>query len=165
MTGDGGFKVLLVEDDDAQRQTLCDILRGEGLDVLECADGAAALDLASREPVLVAVVDQRLPDMSGLQVLAGLQDSIAGLPVIIHTAYGSFDSARDALNMDAFAYIEKLGDPRALIVEVHRAIDEFLARAVWEREESLASVSVQRARAKAIRPLLTRPISKRPLHH
>jgi len=129
--------ILVVEDDEAQRQTLCDILRQEGFEPVACATAAEALETAQASNPSVAIVDLRLPDMSGIQVLQELMSLLHGARVIIHTAYGSFESAKDALNLGAFAYVEKLSDPRELITHVHRAMDELLARALRAGDEDL----------------------------
>lgn len=129
--------ILVVEDDEAQRRTMCDILRQEGFEPIACANASEALESAQTANASVAIVDLRLPDMSGIQVLQELMTMLQGARVIIHTAYGSFESARDALNLGAFAYVEKLSDPRELISHVHRAMDELLAHALRKGAEDL----------------------------
>jgi PAS domain S-box-containing protein len=129
--------ILVVEDDEAYRHTMCDILRQEGFEPIACSDATEALESAHTANASVAIVDLRLPDMSGIQVLQELMTLLHGARVIIHTAYGSFESARDALNLGAFAYVEKLSDPRELINHVHRAMDELLAQALSKGAEDL----------------------------
>lgn len=133
--------ILVVEDDEAQRHTVCDILRQEGFEPIACADASEALESAQTVNASVAIVDLRLPDMSGIQVLQELMTLLQGARVIIHTAFGSFESARDALNLGAFAYVEKLSDPRELISHVHRAMDELLAQALSKGGEDLATLT------------------------
>jgi PAS domain S-box-containing protein len=133
--------ILVVEDDEAQRHTVCDILRQEGFEPIACADASEALESAQTSNASVAIVDLRLPDMSGIQVLQELMTMLQGARVIIHTAFGSFESARDALNLGAFAYVEKLSDPRELISHVHRAMDELLAQALRKGGEDLATLT------------------------
>jgi PAS domain S-box-containing protein len=129
--------ILVVEDDDAQRETLCDILRQEGFVPIACANATEALDSVAASNASVAIVDLRLPDMSGIEVLERLMQLLHGSRVIIHTAYGSFETARDALNLGAFAYVEKLSDPRELVNHVHRAMDELLAHALRDGDRDL----------------------------
>ncbi|MFQ5807179.1 MAG: ATP-binding protein [Phycisphaerae bacterium] len=112
--------VLIVEDNESQRRTLTTIMQNEGFEVTGCST-AAALEHLEREDFGVAVVDLRLPDLSGTQLLERLRALNERIPVIINTAYGSFDSAREAVNLGAFAYVEKAGDPRELVRQVHRA--------------------------------------------
>ncbi|HXV76024.1 MAG TPA: response regulator [Candidatus Polarisedimenticolaceae bacterium] len=133
--------ILVVEDDDAQRQTLCDILTQEGFVPIACATATEALESAAASNASVAIVDLRLPDMTGVQVLERLMQLLHGARVIIHTAYGSFESARDALNLGAFAYVEKLSDPRELVSHVHRAMDELLAGVLRDGDRELRSLT------------------------
>ncbi len=133
--------ILVVEDDEAQSHTLCDILREEGFEPIACSNAEEALSSAEASNASVAIVDLRLPDMSGIQVLEKLMTLLHGARVIIHTAYGSFESARDALNLGAFAYVEKLRDPRELISHVHRAMEELLAHALRASDEDLRIVT------------------------
>ena len=129
--------VLVVEDDDAQRQTLCDILAQEGFAPVPCATAAEALEQAQISRAAIAILDLRLPDMSGLDALGELLALLEGARVIIHTGYGSFESAREALNRGAFAYVEKVGDPQELVGHVHRAVEAQLAQALRGGEENL----------------------------
>lgn len=117
-------RVLIVEDDDAQRTTLASLLRQEGLEALCCATAGEALDCARREDFGVAVVDLRLPDADGTQLLGQIRDLNGSVRAIIHTAYGSFDAAKDSVNKGAFAFVEKAGDPEILLQHVRRAIRE-----------------------------------------
>ncbi len=116
-------KVLIVEDDYGQRKTLCHILEEEGVEPVSCASAKEAIDRVESENVSVAIVDLRLPDLSGTQVLRKIASLNRGIRVIIHTAYGSFESAKDAVNLGAFAYVEKMKDPEELVRCVHRAIE------------------------------------------
>ena len=84
-------RILVVEDNDAQRRTLCDILRHEGFDPVACATGGEALAASESESFSVAILDQRLPDLTGIEVLEALRDRDTGTRVILHTAYGSFE--------------------------------------------------------------------------
>ena len=121
-------RILIVEDDDAQRKILCDIMRDEGVVPVSCANATDAIEFVEREDVAVAIVDLRLPDLNGTEVLERMRALNDGIRVIIYTAYGSFESAKDAVNLGAFAYVEKLTDPGELVNHVHRAVEERLAR-------------------------------------
>ncbi len=141
VTDSSHLRVLIVEDDAAQRTTLCDILSDEGFDVLACGTAEAALALVSREPIAVAIVDHRLPDASGTQLLDRIRNLQSKVQVIIHTGYGSFESAKDAVNLGAFAYVEKPHAPEELITTVHRAMKQYMTRALEESQERLRSIT------------------------
>src|SRR6266852_3461182 len=98
-TGKWSGRVLLVEDDESQLLTLADILEDEGFHVHGCPTADHALRyLDTRQPVDVAVVDLRLPDLDGNQLLKEIRSRNGDIRVIIHTGYGSFGSAMNAVN-------------------------------------------------------------------
>ena len=127
-------RVLIVEDNDAQRRILSDLIRDEGFDPVACRNAAEALTQADVGPFGVAILDQRLPEMSGTELLGRLRTMQRGLRAIIHTAYGSFESAKDAVNLGAFAYVEKLGHPEELVRHVHRAAQVWMTEALQRSE-------------------------------
>ncbi|MCP4590271.1 MAG: PAS domain S-box protein, partial [bacterium] len=131
-------RVLVVEDDDAQRQTLVDLMDSEAYQAIGCATAAEALEVTKTHSFGVAVVDLRLPDLSGTQLLERLREADCRTHVIIHTGYGSFDSAKDAINLGAFAYVEKLGDPAELVRQVHRALADQLSHYAADLEAAVA---------------------------
>lgn len=136
-------RILVVEDHPSELRLLVDLLADEGFDVVGCGTATEALDHVQHEDVGVAVVDLQLPDLSGTQLLDLLRAKRQAIRVIIYTGYGSYESAKDALNLGAFAYVEKLGDPGDLLRHVHRAVlsnmDAYaleLERVVWERNHA-----------------------------
>ena len=128
-------RVLIVEDNDAQRQILTDLICDEGFETVACDTAAEALAQAEVDAFGVAILDQRLPEMSGTELLEHLRGLQRDLRAIIHTAYGSFESAKDAVNLGAFAYVEKLGHPEELVRHVHRAARSWMAGALQRSEE------------------------------
>ncbi|HPC95002.1 MAG TPA: PAS domain S-box protein [Sedimentisphaerales bacterium] len=131
-------RVLIVEDDDAQRWTLTGILEEEGLDVTACASATEALEHLRHDNIRVVVLDLRLPDLTGVQLLNRLGDRADNTSIIINTAHSSYESAKDALNLGAFAYVEKAGDPEELLRQVHRAIAFQLRRHAERLEATVA---------------------------
>ncbi len=128
-------RVLIVEDDEGQRITLRDILEREGLAIVESETSAAAVVAVRREKVAVAIVDFKLPDGDGIQTLKRIRDLDPAVRVIIHTGYGSFNSAKEAVNVGAFAYLEKPADPAELVRTVHRATALWMEQALRKSEE------------------------------
>jgi diguanylate cyclase (GGDEF)-like protein/PAS domain S-box-containing protein len=113
--------VLIIDDDHSQCRTLEDILRLEGYDPVSCVTAETGLELSTHRDFVVVILDLRLPDQFGTDVLEKIMAGDNSPRVIIHTAFGSFDSARDSVNFGAFAYVQKGGDPEELIKHVHRA--------------------------------------------
>jgi len=137
-------RVLLVEDDKAQQYTLTSILCREGFDVVGCSTATEAIAQVRDESFGIAVVDLRLPDLAGMSLLEKIHEHDSDIRVIIHTAFGSFDSAKDSVNKGAFAYVEKAGDPDVLVHHIRRAshaqierYTETLEKAVAERTMAL----------------------------
>ena len=82
-------KVLVVDDDDALRESLCDILEGAGVEACGAADGGAALEAIRDGDVDAMVLDMHMPGLSGLGVLAALE---AGRPnVVVYSAFEYVD--------------------------------------------------------------------------
>ncbi|HWL95303.1 MAG TPA: response regulator [Phycisphaerae bacterium] len=131
-------RILIVEDDPAQRAILSDVLRHEGFQVIATATARQALDAVHRESFGVAIIDYKLPDTTGIQLLKQLKAMNGRVRAIIHTGCGTFDSARDAVNLGAFAYVEKGGDPRELIRHVHRAVQSHYAKYTGDLESAIA---------------------------
>lgn len=131
-------RVLVVEDDEAQRWTLTEILREEGLDVTACASATEALERLGRDDIRVVILDLRLPDLTGVQLLNRLGDRADDTSIIINTGHSSYQSAKDALNLGAFAYVEKAGDPEELLRHVHRAVAFQLRRRAEQLEAAVA---------------------------
>ena len=126
-------RVLIVEDNDAQRQILIDLICDEGFDTVACGTVAEALAQAEVGSFGVAILDQRLPEMCGTELLEHLCGMQRDIRAIIHTAYGSFESAKDAATLGAFAYVEK--HPEELVRHVHRAARSWMAGALQRSEE------------------------------
>lgn len=162
-------RLLIVEDDEAQLLTLTDLLKDEGFTVIGCTTATEALEHVDREDFGVAVVDLRLPDLTGTQLLKKITALNDKVRVIINTGYASFDSAKEALNLGAFAYVEKAGDPDELIRHVHAAARWHFDRYAKDLEDAIAASTrdlrktneelkmqvVQRARAEKERERLT----------
>lgn len=130
---------LLVVDDDADHlRALTRIFRDEGFDVVGCSTATGALEHLAGEGIGVAVIDLRLPDLSGTELLAKLEGLSEPIQVIIHTAYGSFESAKEAINLGAFAYVEKGTEYNELIHHVHRAFRARLERYAAQLEDAVA---------------------------
>jgi len=131
-------RVLVVEDDESQLRTVMDIMEQEGFEVLGCSRASEALEHLTRMNTGVVVLDLRLPDLSGTQLLQRLNANSDKIRVIIYTAYSSYESAKDALNLGAFAYVEKGRDPEELISYVHRASEAGLRSYAEDLEKAVA---------------------------
>jgi len=131
-------RLLVVDDDQGQLRTLKDILRTEGFDVIGCSTGTQALEHLHGDGVGVALVDLRLPDMNGIEVLHRLRAVSDQVQVVIHTGHASYESAKNAVNLGAYAYVEKGGHPGELIDAVRGAFAARLRGYAVELESAVA---------------------------
>ena len=115
-------RILVVEDDDAMRTLLEDVLAGAGYEVVAVADGFDALQVFAAVAVDVVVTDMVMPGMRGQELLAEVRARDPGVPVVILTAFGSIDSAVDAMRAGAFHYLAKPFKMDQLLATVEGAV-------------------------------------------
>lgn len=135
-------KVLVVDDDPNVVQAVLLRLRKEGFEAKGCTTGTEALAFVERGKFGIAVIDLRLPDIQGTQLVKLLLEKTRSMKPIMHTGFGSFDAVKEAINYGAFAFVEKSDDPQELIRQVHRAAESRL----WQYAEELEEVVAQRTR-------------------
>ncbi|MDP4029804.1 MAG: response regulator [Gallionella sp.] len=100
-------KILVVDDDANLRKTLADILSIKGYETAVAASGAEAIAAAEREKFSLALIDLRLPDMPGLEVMARIKAISPLTEVIILTGNASMDTAIEATRLGAYSYLLK----------------------------------------------------------
>ncbi len=116
--------IVIIDDDPNLRKTLSDILRAKGYEPLSAGAGQGGLDLMRRYPVDLALVDLKLPDISGLEVLKRTRAEHSHTETIILTGNASLDSAIEATNKGAFSYLQKPYDIDQLLLHIRRAIEK-----------------------------------------
>jgi DNA-binding NtrC family response regulator len=115
--------ILVVDDEKAQREILELILSDEGYDVTTAASGEAALKFAKDRRFDLALTDLKMTGMDGIELLQHLLAYDSSIIVILLTAHGSIESAKEALRRGAFDYLEKPYDKAALLETINRALD------------------------------------------
>ena len=100
-------KILVVDDDETIRETVAAILEDEGYNVSTAQDGKEALDKCNTEFYNLALIDIRLPDMDGTELLKLLPETTPPMVKIIVTGYPSLQNAVKAVNHGADAYLLK----------------------------------------------------------
>lgn len=115
--------ILVVDDKDSMRTMLSQALSDEGYQVDAVEGGKKALDLARLKSYDLAITDLKMPEMDGLSVLSGLKEIDSDMTVIIMTAYGTVESAVEAMKQGAFDFITKPFDPDHLRVIIERALE------------------------------------------
>lgn len=111
-------RVLVVDDEKTLRHFLRLNLQEQGYKVTEAADGQTALNLIEQQHFAVALVDLRLTDMGGLEIVRRLRQLAPTTSVIILTAYATLDSAVEALRQGAHDYLTKPFDTSELLASV-----------------------------------------------
>ena len=119
------ISILIVEDDAEMRETLCDILSDEGYEVKTVGRGKEGLALAKNTKFPICLVDLRLPDINGIEVLKGLKAFHSDTSVIIITAFASKETAIKALKDGAHCYIEKPLNMEEVLNAIERASDAY----------------------------------------
>ncbi|AJF06255.1 sigma-54-dependent transcriptional regulator [Geoalkalibacter subterraneus] len=118
-----GERILIVDDEQGMRRLLTRILAREGYDAVAVESGSLALRELGAEEIDLAVLDIRMPEMDGLELLARIKDFNPALPVIMVTAYGTVDSAIKALRSGAYDYITKPFDTDEIKLTVAKALE------------------------------------------
>ena len=115
--------VLIVDDEAIQRTLLSGFLEKQGYTVLQAESGGTALALFMQYPVDLVLLDHRMPDMNGDQVLARMKEQNPLVRVIMITAYGAVDTAVRVMQLGADDFLEKPVDLTLLLARI-RAIEE-----------------------------------------
>src|SRR4051794_34705462 len=100
-------RILVVDDQRNMRATTALLLREEGFQVLEAAGGEDALKLVGREPLDLMVTDLKMEPMDGLTLLAKALEVLPSLQIIVMTAFGSIETAVEAMRRGAYDYVPK----------------------------------------------------------
>jgi two-component system response regulator HydG len=159
-------KVLVVDDQRNMRTTLAMMLRGASYEVDEAADGSQGADLGAKGAYDVVLTDLRMGPIDGLGVLRAVKEAQAMTEVIVMTAYGTIESAVEAMRVGAFDYIQKPFTEHELLVKVHKALEN---RRLVGQVQAFASEFKERygfdnivGRSQAIRDVLARVVKIAP---
>jgi two-component system response regulator RegA len=134
--------ILVVEDDDVLRRILVAAFRERGYEAEGVGDGASALRVAERESPEMAVVDLRLPDQTGLDVVRQLKAIDASTAIVVLTGYGSIATALESVRLGAVHYLTKPTDADRILAAFQHGLASrprdlptdppSLARVEWE---------------------------------
>jgi len=110
--------ILIVDDEPHSLLGLCQILTDEGYKTLPAKNGMEALEKLKTETADIIITDEKMPDLSGMELLAEVKKLERPIPVILITAYGSVSMAVEALKQGAYYFFEK---------PVFNKLEQFLA--------------------------------------
>jgi len=116
-------RILIVEDEKLIRWSIKSRLQDEGFVVAEVETGKAAFDLLDDDEFDLMILDHRLPDMTGLQVLERVRQGMPEVSVVMMTAYGTVEGAVQAMKLGAFDYLTKPVNLDELAMVVQKALE------------------------------------------
>jgi two-component system response regulator HydG len=116
-------KILIVDDQRNMRTTLAMMLRGASYEVDEAADGEQGAERGATGAYDVVLTDLRMGTKDGIDVLRSTKDAHPLTEVVVMTAYGTIESAVEAMRLGAFDYIQKPFTEQELLVKVAKALD------------------------------------------
>ena len=129
-------KILIVDDDRNLRTTLEEILQTRDFDAESTGSGKNAIALSAKEDYSVVLMDLRLDDISGPDLLKAIKKQSPHTECIVLTGNASTETAIESINLGAYSYIQKPYDIDQLILTINRAIEKNQARhALLESEE------------------------------
>jgi DNA-binding NtrC family response regulator len=114
--------VLVVDDNTRARQSMADVLKAAGHEVLACASAMEALKQLENSSFDVIITDLQMPGMNGLEFIRAIEERKVDSQVVMVTAFASVSSAVEAMRHGAFDYIEKPFDVEQLEQLVERAL-------------------------------------------
>jgi DNA-binding NtrC family response regulator len=115
--------ILVVDDEASIRRTLREILEYEDYHVEEAEDGAQALETLRANTFDLVILDVKMPEPDGMDVLETMADEMPDVPVLMISGHGTIETAVEATKLGAFDFIEKPPDLNRLLVTVRNALD------------------------------------------
>ena len=133
------FRILVVDDEPTQLDLVAGFLRKQGFDVVAATSGRDAVARFKQEPFDLVLTDQRMPDLSGLDVLRAVRASSPETAVVIMTAYGTIETAVSAVKAGAADYLAKPLNLDELLHRMHQIQDR--RRLLTENRELRAALA------------------------
>lgn len=134
------FKILIIDDEKNIRDIFSLLLEEKGYIVQTAEKGEEGLEAARKFKPEIILLDMNLPDISGIEALTKIKESLLQTEVIIITAFGSVKSAVEATKLGAYDYLEKPVDNDELLLVISRALEvKKLQKEVEELKSELSS--------------------------
>jgi two-component system response regulator AtoC len=147
-------RILVVDDEEGVRTFVAEALERSGHEVIQVADGAAALRAAREEPFDVVLTDLRMPEMDGMTVVRALRTEQPDVEVIVLTAFADVGTAVEAMKLGAFDYLQKPVSAPAAIRELVEGALERRARLAAPPVTELPAQTKLTFGAPAMRPVV-----------
>src|SRR5687767_9319051 len=135
-------RLIIVDDESAIRMLLRTLLEKEGFEVLEAGDAAALRELFPGPVPDVIMLDLKLPDADGIELLPTVKKNWPNAEVIVLTGHATIDAAVAATKAGAYDFQKKPFDPKALLLCIERAIEhKVLTEETSSLRQALATMS------------------------
>ena len=119
------FHILVVDDELAQRELVSGFLKKQGFEVAVAGSGEKALELFRQESFDLVLTDQKMPNMSGLDLLQAIHAINPETAVVLMTAYGSIESAVSSIKGGATDYLTKPLNLEELLYRIRQVSDRY----------------------------------------
>lgn len=139
-------RVLIADDDESILWVLKQMFKDKNIDTAEARDGKTALEMLNTQNFSLAIMDIRMPEKDGLDVLKEIKEAGSKTPIIIMTAQGTMKNAIEAMKRGAFDYITKPFD----IAELEMLVDRTLEHRQLKEEVSILKDRLKERVAKEI---------------
>lgn len=127
------YKIMVVDDEPEYQRVFAYILKKNGYQVSSCSSAKEALDELSRREVDLIMTDLKMPDMDGIELVKEVKKRFEDTDIMVITAFGSIESAVEAMKYGACGYSIKNSEPDVLLAD----IDRLAKIKLLERENSL----------------------------
>lgn len=117
-------RILVVDDDQAMCQLLTDLLQEEDYEIEVAHDGESAIEVFQSSRFDIVVTDLMMPKMKGIELVERLREIDSGALVLLITAFGTIESAVEAMRAGAFHYITKPFHNDEILIQVKRALEQ-----------------------------------------
>jgi DNA-binding response OmpR family regulator len=118
----GPIKLLLVDDEEAYVNVLANRMAKRSIEVTKALSGTEGIQALRKEDFDAAVLDLKMEDMDGIEVLKVFKKMVPAMPVIMLTGHGSEQAAREGIALGASDYLTKPCDLEELIEKIKGAI-------------------------------------------
>lgn len=148
-------KILIVDDEKGLRIGTQRLLEEEGYDVVAVESGEEGIRAGTEQDFDIAIIDLKMPDYDGLEVLKRIKNSRPNTVCFIATAFASYDTAIQSTRLGAFGYIPKPFTPEEFLYQIEQGIKQRKLileseRLKKEREENLLELASEKSRLNAI---------------
>lgn len=155
MNENGKIKVLIVDDEKGLRIGTKRLLEMDGYEVDTAENGTEGITLGTTKEFDIAIIDLKMPDIGGLEVLKQIKKKFPDTICFIATAYPGFDTATESAKLGAFNYIPKPFTQEELLNNLRQGYEKrilLIENAKWkkQREESLLEVAFEKTRLNTI---------------